>query len=54
MDFWYLRGTSSHVLCFNDKTPYICGYADFDMARDLDKRRSTIGYVFTFVGAAIS
>ena len=52
--FRYLRGTSSHVLCFNNKTPYICGYVDSDMAGDLDKRRSTTGYVFTFAGAAIS
>ena len=48
-----MRGTSSHVLSFNNKTLYICRYIDFDMDGDLDKR-STIGYVFTFVRAAIS
>ena len=52
--FRYLRDSSSHVLCFNYKTPYICRYADSNMVGDLDKRRSTKGYVFTFAGAAIS
>ena len=29
------------------------GYVDFDYARDLDKRRSTTGYVFTMAGGPI-
>ena len=30
------------------------GYTDSDMAGDLDNRKSTIGYLFTFSGGAIS
>ena len=32
----------------------VIGYMDSDYAGDLDKRRLTIGYVFTFVGGPIS
>ena len=50
----YLKGTSDFVLCFGGKDTLLRGYTDFDMAGNLDNRRSTIGYVFTFFGAAIS
>ena len=30
------------------------GYTDADYARDMDKRRSTSGYVFMFTGGAMS
>ncbi|KAF3670404.1 hypothetical protein FXO38_07101 [Capsicum annuum] len=32
----------------------VIGYVDFDFARDLGKKRSLIGYVFTIGGCAIS
>ena len=32
----------------------VIGHADSDFARDLDKRRSLTGYVFTIEGYAIS
>ena len=50
----YLRGTSTHTLCFEGT--YIClqGYVDADMAGDKDTRRSTTGYVFTIGGTAVS
>ncbi|MCO5606494.1 hypothetical protein L7F22_060682 [Adiantum nelumboides] len=32
----------------------VVGYIDADYAGDLDKRRSTSGYLYTFVGGAIS
>ena len=32
----------------------LSGYVDSDFAGDLDKRRSTSGYVFTLAGGAIS
>ena len=32
----------------------IIGYVDSDYARDLDKRRSTIGYIFTLFGGPVS
>ena len=50
----YLKGTSDFTLCFGDKDTTIRGYTDSDMAGNLDNRRSTTGYVFTFAGAAIS
>ena len=38
----------------NEKTGQDCiGYVDSDYARDLDKRRSTSGYVFTLAGAPV-
>ena len=33
--------------------PSIVGYVDFDYVGDLDDKRSTIGYVFTFVGGPV-
>ena len=33
--------------------PSVRGYVDADYARDLDDRRSTIGYVFTLGGGPI-
>ena len=50
----YLRGTSDHCIIFNGSEGSVCGYVDVDYASDLDKRRSTTGYVFTLAGGAIS
>ena len=50
----YLRGTSSYCISYNKSSEYVCGYVDSDFAGDLDKRRSTSGYVFTLAGGAIS
>ncbi|KAL1549635.1 1,8-cineole synthase, chloroplastic-like [Salvia divinorum] len=51
----YLRGTIEKVLCFNGKNVKLVGYVDTDLAsNDLDGRRSTTGYVFTYGGTAIS
>ena len=52
--FRYLRGTSKLCLCFGKGKPVLEGYTDADMAGDLDRRKSTSGYLFTFVGGAIS
>ena len=30
------------------------GYMDVDYVGDMDKRRSTLGYVFMFIGGAVS
>jgi len=51
---WYLRGTSSYCITYNKNSEFVCGYVDSDFAGDLDKRRSTSGYVFTLAGGAIS
>ena len=50
----YLRGTSDYCITYNSGCELVCGYVDSDFAGDLDKRRSTSGYVFTLTGGAIS
>lgn len=50
----YLKGTSKLCLCFGDSEPILEGYTDADMAGDLDCRKSTSGFVFTFAGGAVS
>nr|KYP66486.1 Retrovirus-related Pol polyprotein from transposon TNT 1-94 [Cajanus cajan] len=50
----YLRGTSKLCLRFGGAKPILEGYTDADMAGDLDDRKSTSGYIFTFSGGAIS
>ena len=51
---WYLRGTSDYCITYDRSSEFVCGYVDFNFAGDLDKRRSTLGYVFTLAGGAIS
>ena len=50
----YLHGSKDMCICFGDKDESVVGYTDSDYAGDLDKRRSTSGYVFTFTGGAVS
>ena len=50
----YLRGTTSRALCFGGSSTVLQGYVDSNMAGDKDSRRSTIGYVFTMGGIAVS
>ena len=52
--FRYLRGTSKVCLRFKGSESSLEGYTDYDMTRDLDCRKSTSGYLFTFAGGAIS
>ena len=57
--FRYLRGTSDYGLCYQGRPGLermldIRGFVDPDWARDLDHRRSTIGYVFSLFGGAVS
>jgi hypothetical protein len=49
----YLKGTPDFILCFGGKDTSLRGYTDSYMAGNLDNRRSTTSYVFTFSGAAI-
>lgn len=39
-------------LCFRGSEPILKGYTNEDMADDLDGRKSTSGYVFTFIGGS--
>ena len=50
----YLRGTTSHVLCFRGSDTILHGYVDADMVGDKDNKRNTIGYVFTIGGTIVS
>ncbi|KAG8481286.1 hypothetical protein CXB51_026104 [Gossypium anomalum] len=50
----YLRGTSNMKLCFDNDKPVLVGYTDSDMAGDIDSRRSTSGYLITYVGGAVA
>ncbi|KAG8473064.1 hypothetical protein CXB51_035003 [Gossypium anomalum] len=50
----YLRGTTDVCLQFGRTKDGVIGYVDADFARDLDRRRSLTGYVFTIGGCAIN
>ena len=50
----YLRGTSDYCITFNRTNDSIYGFVDSDFVAILDKRRSTLVYVFTLAGGAIS
>jgi hypothetical protein len=50
----YLRGTTTHALCFGGSNIVLQGYVDSDMEGDKDSRRSTTGYVFTVGGTTVS
>ncbi|MCO5599164.1 hypothetical protein L7F22_053264 [Adiantum nelumboides] len=50
----YLKDTLNKCLHFGNSEASIVGYKDTDYAGCLDRRKSTSGYVFLFVGAAVS
>jgi len=50
----YIKGTSDVALCFRGLEFIVNSYVDSNFAGDLDKRRSTTGYVFTLAGGAVS
>ncbi|KAG8473470.1 hypothetical protein CXB51_035763 [Gossypium anomalum] len=50
----YLRGTTDVCLQFGRTKDGVIGYVDANFARELNKRRSLTGYVFTIGGCAIS
>ncbi|KAG8496281.1 hypothetical protein CXB51_009219 [Gossypium anomalum] len=50
----YLQDTTDVCLQFGRTRDEVIGYVDADFARDLDRRRSLIGYVFTIGGCTIS
>jgi hypothetical protein len=57
--FRYLCGTTNYGLCYQersrlDRVMDIHGFVDANWAGDLDRRRSTSGYVFNLFGGAIS
>ncbi|KAH9768487.1 Integrase catalytic domain-containing protein [Citrus sinensis] len=50
----YIRGTSDVALCYGGSEFTVRGYVNSDFAGDLDKRKSTTGYVFALTGATVS
>ena len=52
--FRYLRGSSKLFLTFGDFKPVLEGYVDANWAGDLNGRKSTSRYLFTFAGGAVS
>ena len=50
----YIRGTSNAEICYGGLDFTVRGYVDSDFASDLDKRKSTTCYVFTFGRETIS
>ena len=50
----YLQGTADLKLCFGSDKPILVGYSDAHMAGDIDSRRSTSGYLFTFARGAVA
>ncbi|KAE8734714.1 Mitogen-activated protein kinase 10 [Hibiscus syriacus] len=49
----YIKGTSNVALCYRGSNLLINGYVDSDYAGDLDKNKSTTGYVFKDIGGAM-
>ena len=52
--FKYLRRTRDYILVYHDESLEPIGYTNSDFQSDIDSRKSTSGYVFTFGGRAIS
>ena len=50
----YLNGTRKLCICFGRNGACVFGYTDADYAGDMDKRRSTSGYVFMFTRGVVS
>ncbi|KAE8701279.1 putative serine-threonine protein kinase, plant-type [Hibiscus syriacus] len=50
----YIKGTSNIALCYGGSNLLINVYVDSDYVGDLDKSKSTTGYVFKVAGGAVS
>ena len=50
----YIKGISNVALCYGGSDFLGRGYVDSDYAGDLDKSKSTTGYVFALAGEVIS
>ncbi|KAE8683046.1 hypothetical protein F3Y22_tig00111220pilonHSYRG00128 [Hibiscus syriacus] len=50
----YIKGTSNVALCYGGSNLLINGYVDSDYVGDLDKSKSTTGYVFKVAGGDVS
>ncbi|GAA0184079.1 hypothetical protein LIER_31384 [Lithospermum erythrorhizon] len=50
----YLKGAANICICYKGGSAALEAYIDANMAGDVDTKRSTSGYLFTFAGGAIS
>ena len=50
----YLTDTKDLCTCFGKQNASVVGYTDADYAGHADCRKSTSGYVFTFIRGAVS
>jgi hypothetical protein len=50
----YIRGSIDYCLCFQGTDTLLEGFTDVDMAGDMDSRKSTTCYIYTFAGVAVS
>ena len=50
----YIKGTSDTALCYGGSESTVRGYVDSNFVGDLEKRKSTTGYMFTIAGGAVS
>nr|CAN62028.1 hypothetical protein VITISV_005442 [Vitis vinifera] len=50
----YLRVTFKICLCFGTDKPMLVGCIDADMVGDVDSKKSTSGYLITFLGETVS
>ena len=50
----YIKGTSDVALCYGGLKFVVRGYVDSDYAGDIDKSKSTTGYVFTLASGVVS
>ena len=49
-----MRGTTTKTFCFIGSCSALSGFVDSDLARDIDTRRSTIGYIFIIGGIVVN
>ena len=54
MDFEISSGQHNLKLCFGDGEAKLIAFSDSDMAGDVDRRKSTSGYLVTYAGGAVS
>lgn len=50
----YLNVTKGLCICFGGKEANVIGYTHVNYSRNVDNRKFTSSYVFTFIGGAIS
>jgi hypothetical protein len=50
----YIKGTSDTTLCYGGSESTVRGYVDSNFTSDLEKRKSTTGYMFIIAGGAVS